>query len=141
MTITVDLSQLVTAETKASTALEAAKAKALTTVTDQISVARGALMTDMIGQEMIYLAKEQEAKDWQAASAPDLADFPLLSAEVGITASTADELATLWLTMASQWRETAASLEAIRLKAKADIETAVSVEAVKTVVEAIAESK
>ena len=141
MTITVDLSQLVTAEIKASTALEAAKAKALATVTDQISAARGALMTDMIGQEMIYLAKEQEAKDWQAASAPDLTDFPLLSAEVGITASTADELATLWLTMASQWRETAASLEAIRLKAKAEIEAAVSPEAVKTVVEAIAESK
>ncbi|WP_321449777.1 hypothetical protein [uncultured Cohaesibacter sp.] len=39
MTITVDLRELVTAETKASTALEAAKAKALASVTDQISAA------------------------------------------------------------------------------------------------------
>nr|WP_319516749.1 hypothetical protein [uncultured Cohaesibacter sp.] len=137
MTITVDLSQLVTAETKASTALEAAKAKALATVTDQISVARGVLMTDLIGQEMIYLAKEQEAKDWQASESPDLADFPLMFAEVGITASTADELATLWLTMANQWRQTAASLEAIRLKSKSDIKSAASAEAVQSVVDAI----
>ncbi|WP_321449778.1 hypothetical protein [uncultured Cohaesibacter sp.] len=94
-------------------------------------------MTDLIGQEMIYLAKEQEAKDWQASESPDLADFLLMFAEVGITASTADKLATLWLTMANQWRQTAASFGAIRLKSKSDIKSAASAEAVQSVVDAI----
>ncbi len=137
MTLSVDLSQLITAESKASKALEEAKAKALALVTGKISAARAVLMTDLIGQDMIYMAKEQEAKEWQALAHPDLADFPLLSAEVGITASTADELAALWLTMANQWRQTAASLEAIRLKAKTDINDAASPEAVQSVIDAI----
>nr|WP_321457622.1 hypothetical protein [uncultured Cohaesibacter sp.] len=131
MTISIDMNQLIPAETKAARSVAEAKENAIETVTTKINEARASLMTDMIGQEMIYLAKEQEAKDWQAATKPDLANFPLLSAEVGITASSADELASLWLSMADQWRQKAASLEAIRLKAKADIGAAETADAVK----------
>nr|WP_319389627.1 hypothetical protein [uncultured Cohaesibacter sp.] len=130
MTITIDLDQLVTSEAKQALALEKAKSLALDTINTKIAAERAALLTDMVGQEMIYLAKEAEAKAWQAATNPDLADYPLLAAEVGITANDADTLAALWLSMADQWRQTAARLEAIRLKAKADVGAAQTLDAV-----------
>ncbi|WP_319484519.1 hypothetical protein [uncultured Cohaesibacter sp.] len=133
MTIAIDLGQLVTSEAKQALALEAAKSIALDAINTKIAAERAALLTDMVGQEMIYLAKEAEAKAWQAEINPDLADYPLLAAEVGITADDADALAALWLLMADQWRKTAARLEAIRLKAKADIAAAETLDAIESV--------
>ncbi len=130
MTITIDLDQLVTSEAKQALALERAKSIALDAINTKIAAERAALLTDMVGQEMIYLAKEAEAKAWQATTNQDLADYPLLAAEVGITADDADALAALWLSMADQWRQTAARLEAIRLKAKADVGAAETLDAV-----------
>jgi hypothetical protein len=133
MTITIDLAQLVTPEAKQAFALERAKRIALDAINTRIAAERAALLTDMVGQEMIYLAKEAEAKTWQVATNPDIADYPLLAAEVGITADDADALAALWLLMADQWRQTAARLEAIRLKTKADIGAADTLDAVASV--------
>ncbi|WP_119309627.1 hypothetical protein [Cohaesibacter haloalkalitolerans] len=137
MSITIDLGQLITPEAKQAFSLERAKSIALDVINTRIEKKRAALLTDMVGQEMIYLAKEAEAKAWQAATNPDLADYPLLAAEVGITADDADALAALWLSMADQWRQTAAILEAIRLKAKADIGAAETLDAVTSVEDGI----
>lgn len=93
------------------------RASALEAVGSAISVARRAFVTDLPAQEMIYLAKEAEARAWLAATEPDLEDYPFLEAEAGLTAATPAALATLWLEMATQWRVIAAQIEAVRMTA------------------------
>lgn len=127
--ITIDLGQMVTAEAKAEAALAEAKAVAKRGLLEYITAARSALVTTLPAQDMIYLAKEAEAAAWVAADAPDLADYPLLSAEVGISAPDADQLAQLWLNMSSMWRAAAAQLEALRLSRGAQIDAAETPEA------------
>lgn len=125
-TIAIDLSQLVTAADK----LEAAKAAALEQLDAVIAAQRRALITDLPGQDAIYLAKEAEARAWLAAVVPDLGDYPLLQAEVGITAPDVDALAALWLDMAGQWRVAAAQLEARRFAGRQAIDQATTLAAV-----------
>lgn len=108
--------------------LAEAKASARQYLTDAISTARTAMITDLPGQDMIYLAKEAEARAWIADPAPDPEDYPLLVAEIGITAPSAAELAQLWLNLASLWRTTAAQLEALRMAVGGAIEAAETVE-------------
>lgn len=110
---------------------------AILRVNETVGQIRRRYITTIPGQEMVYQAKEAEAKDYVAlATAPAaLDDFPLLAAEVGITAPTAYELAQLWLNMAAQWRGIAAQLETLRLgtigamedaETRAEIETALA---------------
>jgi len=101
--------------------LTAAKATALAAVDTSIAAIRRAFVTDLPGQEMIYLAKEAEARAWQAATAPDPADYPFMTAEIGVTAATPAALAALWISMAGQWRAVAAQIEAARMTATAAI--------------------
>lgn len=105
----------------AAEVLATTKATALATVDSSIATIRRAFVTDLPGQEMIYLAKEAEARAWQAATDPDPADYPFMSAEVGVTAPTPAALASLWLTMGAQWRAVAAQIEAARMTATAAI--------------------
>lgn len=102
-----------------------------------ISNSRVQMITDLPGQDMIYLAKEAEARAWVNAVAPDLADYPLLAAEIGITAPDADQLAQLWLNMAALWRAAAAQLEALRLTTQAAIASAASPEEIDAIMEPI----
>ena len=76
-------------------------------------------ITDAPGQEMIYSAKEAEAIAFLAEDpAPtDLTPYPFIAAEVGSTASTATEVATVFSTLAAQWRAVGATLEGIRIEA------------------------
>ena len=87
----------------------------------QINVSAGAKRAEYVtvtpGQEMIYLAKEAEATRYLAESPVTLDGYPLLAAEVGITAPSAHELAQIWLNMSALWRQVAAAIEAIRLSA------------------------
>lgn len=108
--------------------LAEAKASARVQLTAAISAARVAMITDLPGQDMIYLAKEAEARAWVADPEPDSADYPLLSAEAGITAPDADALAQLWLNLAALWRAAAAQLEALRMAVGSAIDAAATVE-------------
>jgi hypothetical protein len=105
----------------AAEVLTSAKAAAHAAVEAAVSAIRRAFVTDLPAQEMIYLAKEAEARAWQAATDPDLADYPFMQAEVGLTAATPAALAALWITMAGQWRAVAAQIEAARMTATAAI--------------------
>lgn len=118
--------------------LDRAQADAQARLIEVMAAARMAFVTPLPGQDMVYLAKETEARAWVAAETPDLADYPLLSAEVGVTAPDADQLAQLWLNMAALWRTTAAELEGLRLSTKAAIAAAQSVEEIDTILEGIA---
>lgn len=119
-------------------ALEDAKAAARARLSAYIEAARRSLVTPLTGQDMIYLAKEAEAIAWVADGAPVLAGYPLLAAEVGITAPDADQIAQLWLNMAALWRQMAAQLEALRLSVGAAIDSATTQDAVELALDAIA---
>jgi len=128
--MSIDWSRTITAEARAAAALEAAKAEARVTLAAAVTAARAALITDLPGQSMIYLAKEAEARAWMADPTPDPAAYPLLSAELGITAPDGASLAQIWLNLATLWRSTAADLEALRLTTRAAIDAATTVEEV-----------
>ena len=128
--MSIDWGKMVTAEDRDTAALTAYKAEARATLAAAVAAARTALITDLPGQSMIYLAKEAEARAWLADPTPDPAAYPLLSAELGITAPDGASLAQIWLNLATLWRSTAADLEALRLTASAAIDAATTPEEV-----------
>ena len=106
-------------------ALAPIRALAVAEINALVSAVRGRIITDIPGQQMIYLRKEAEARAWVANEAPDLVDFPLLSAEVGITAPDADQLAQIWLNQAWLWAEVLApALERLRMAANTAVQSA-----------------
>jgi hypothetical protein len=121
----------------AAEALDAARTRASRAVEQAVAAIRRAFITDLPAQEMIYLAKEAEARAFLAASAPVLADYPFLSAEAGITAATPTALATLWLALAAQWRTVAARIEAARMTATAALAAATTPAEAEGAVEAL----
>lgn len=131
--MTIQWDQLIAADSRAAAALAEARATAHAALATRIAAARSALITDLPGQQMIYLAKEAEARAFLADPAPDLAAYPLLAAEVGLTAPDAQALAQIWLNMAMLWRNAAAGLEATRLALGAAIDAATTVAEVRAV--------
>lgn len=120
--------------------LDQAKAEARAAVNAMAGQVRQAFITDLPGQDMIYLGKEAEARAWLADPAPQPAAYPLLMAEVGVTAQTAAELAALWLTMGAQWRLVAAAIEAARMTALRDVSVAADAAAVAAAVAAMTQA-
>ena len=116
-------------EVQMSDALAAAKAEALARITTAAAAARRRIITDLPGQDMLYLRKQAEGVAWLADPAPDLARYPLIAAEIGITAETGDQIAQVWVNLARLWTEAAARFETIRLGAVARVEAATTPEA------------
>ncbi len=110
----------------------AARREAMAAINAAIAGVRGAYVTPIPGQEMIYLAKEAEARAYVAAmpEPATLDGYPLLAAEVGLTAPTPRALADLWIAMSAQWRQVAAALEPLRLTAGARVTAATTPPAV-----------
>ncbi len=126
--ITIDLGQLITAEAKAAQALTEAKTAARARLFAEVEAICRLLVTPLPGQDMIYLAKQAEARAWIADPVPNPTDYPLLCAEVGITAPDAHSLAQLWLNMAALMISEGARLEALRLSVGNAIDAAQTVE-------------
>lgn len=99
--------------------LNAARATAAGLVAKWAARERSRHITNIPGQDMIYMAKEAEALRYLAEpSEPvDLAEYPLIAAEVGITAETAHQMAMAWANMGGLWRSVAAHIEGARLGA------------------------
>lgn len=111
--------------------LEVIKAAAIARVNEGIAAQRAQYITIIPGQEMIYLAKESEARDWMAGVNRD---YPLLEAEVGITAPTIEQLVQIWLNMADLWRSVAATLEGARLSMIALIQNCTTQEEIENLI-------
>ena len=79
---------------------QAAKAR----VDEAAASLRATMLTDVFGQEMLYLAKETEARACMADAIPDAANYPLLAAEVGITGATLADVAVAVTIKADEWR-------------------------------------
>jgi hypothetical protein len=118
--------------------MSSSRESAMIELNSWIAAARSLLVTSLPGQDMIYLAKEAEARAWVAAVDPQLEDYPLLEAEAGITAPDADQLAQLWLNMGALWRGTAAQLERLRMTAIGGITAAATPAALDAVMAQIA---
>lgn len=95
--------------------LAAAKALAVARINAASARLRAAWVTDIPGQDMLYLRKEAEAARWVSDPAPDLGRYPLIAAEIGITGQDGAQVAQVWLNMAAMWTAVAASLETARL--------------------------
>lgn len=117
---------------QAEAELHGARLNAAQVIDDLITGARLRFVTQLPGQEAIYLAKEAEARLYVATMPePDtLEDFPYLAAEVGITASSPRDLATMWLQKGAQFRGLGAATERRRMAARKAVVSAATTEAV-----------
>ena len=104
--------------------LMAARVAAVAAINAAAGPIRRLYVTDIPGQEALYLMKEAEARAWVASADPDPMQFPLISAEVGITAPSADEVAQVYLNLAGIYTAAAAQLETVRLGHIAQAEAA-----------------
>lgn len=119
-----------TATEIADNTLAEAKSKAVAQIAQTVGAIRRAYITDISGQQMIYQAKEAEAKDFAAqATAPtDLTPYPFIAAEVGTSSgATAADVAQTYLQMASAWRAIGAQIEGLRIAANGGISGASTV--------------
>ncbi|MFK0331111.1 hypothetical protein ACIQUB_08310 [Rhizobium sp. NPDC090275] len=106
--------------------LDELKARLKATVDMSAELERGKYITAGSGQAMTYMQKASEASALLASENPVASDYPLLSAEVGITAGTIQEVAAIVNAAFVQWQQIGAAIEAVRLSAKASIDAAQS---------------
>ena len=124
--------------------LEEVRAKAILGIDINAEQARLKFVTPGSGQALVYQAKKEEAvkflllyNNGTDAQAAKNEDWPLISAELGVTADS------LWLVaqtinyLANSWVDVAAKIEAIRLKLKDEVNKAQSVDDIRAVLTAI----
>ena len=111
--------------------LEEIRAQLCAEIDFQAERQRAKHITPGAGQAMTYLAKADEARRAVAdGAAADNADYPLLAAEIGITAAGLLEVAAVVLAAHQAWQVAGAAIEAARIAGKvavlgaADITTA-----------------
>ncbi|MDD1499632.1 hypothetical protein PVA19_14505 [Agrobacterium sp. CNPSo 3708] len=104
------------------------KARLKASIDDTAEAERRKYITQGAGQAMTYMRKADEASRYIAATNPDASGYPLLSAEVGITAPTMQEVAQVVHAAYSQWQIISAAIEAARLATKAAIESSETIE-------------
>ncbi|MCH4542769.1 hypothetical protein [Ochrobactrum sp. A-1] len=124
-------------DTDPAVTLDAIKAALKADVDQAAEVERLKYITPGDGQAMTYQQKIAEAKAFKTATDPQALDYPLLSSEVGITASTLAEVADVILAAFAQWQYIGAAIESARLGAKRDIDAADDEVAARAVVEAV----
>lgn len=107
-------------------ALDLAEVKAqLKAAIDEAAEAeRQKYITAGAGQAMTYQRKVEEARRLADDGEPDPADYPLLSASVGIDGADLAAVAAVVLGMDAAWAQIGAGIETARLAAKAAIDAA-----------------
>lgn len=117
--------------------LAAIKAAAKTQIDEAAELARLKYITPGSGQAMTYQQKAAEAAACIVDEDPQPERYPLLAAEVGITASTLAGVALVVSQANAQWAVIGAAIEAARLGAKAAVDAAIDAPAVYAVAETI----
>ncbi|MFV0382620.1 hypothetical protein [Paracoccus sp. (in: a-proteobacteria)] len=102
--------------------LDRARSEARSKVDDWRGDARLAFITDIPGQDALYIAKFEEARGFVAAldsgQQIDMSDYPLVLSEVGVTAGSAYEVAQVFLNLNAIWRQANCQIDAICFQAK-----------------------
>lgn len=110
------------------------KAKLISNIDADAETARLRYITAGAGQAMTYQQKAQEAASVLAlvgSGEIDQTGFPLLAAEIGITAPSLIEVAQVVNTAYQGWRIVGAGIEALRLSGKAAVSAAQTITAAK----------
>lgn len=94
-------------------------------------------ITSGAGQALTYMQKSDEARRYLSDANPSVSDYPLLSAEVGITAPDIGGVASVVNSAYAQWQQIGAAIEAVRLGGKASLETAETADEVKSAYQSI----
>lgn len=105
-------------------------------INETINETRSMFVTPLVGQDSIYLAKEQEAIRYlsQNPEPTNLNGYYHLQNEVGITAETAYQLAQMWVNMGEQWRYVSGIIEGCRMKAYKSLNDATTLEDIDEVI-------
>jgi hypothetical protein len=112
------------------------QASAILLVDAEAGRARSRFITVTPGQEMTYLEKVKQARELLLDNEDyGESDYPLIFAEIGITAPEAVAVAEVILARYEAWKVIGAWIERERLSAKAAIEAAQSPEAIATIIE------
>ena len=102
-------------------------------IDQEAEACREQYITPGAGQAMTYQQKAAEAVEYlrqvDAGQTPSPENFPLLAAEVGITADDMIGVASVVNGAHQQWKQVGGLIESIRLKAKQDIDAAETSEA------------
>lgn len=104
--------------------LDMVRTAARNTLDTAVASLREKFVTPMAGQEMIYMAKADEAAAFASDNDPIAGNYPLLSAEVGITAPTLADVAAIVAGKAVAWKQIAAAIETVRLRGNKAIDAA-----------------
>lgn len=107
-----------------------AKTNTIAAINNAIGVIRSKFITVIPAQDMLYQAKEAEAKAYLTDADPVVADYPFIHAEIGITGQDAWQVAQVYVNQAMILRQVAAQLETVRLGHIAMVEAATDVEAI-----------
>lgn len=112
----------------APTLLEA-KAILKKQIDDEAEATRLRYITGGAGQAMTYQQKATEAVSCLADPNPSPENYPLLAAEIGITAETLVGVAQIVFAAHQGWRQVGGMIEGLRLGGKQAVEAADSIEA------------
>lgn len=93
---------------------------------------RKKFVTSIPAQDMIYQAKEAEAKAFLSDSNADPEDYPMLSAEVGITGDSLYQVAQIIINLSKMLWKLAAGLERVRQGAIKGVEEATTIDSIDT---------
>lgn len=81
-------------------------------------------------QSMVYQEKVEQATDYIASNySDDVNKYPFIDAEADVTGKTHREVADYIITLRTRWVTISVAIERLKMKAKMDILTAVSVDA------------
>jgi hypothetical protein len=94
-------------------------------------------ITPGAGQTMTYQRKLEQAKQADADTDPDPADYPMLAASIGIDGATIADVASTVIAMDAAWETVGAGIEAARLGAKKAVGDAEDTEAARAVLSGI----
>lgn len=97
---------------------------------------RARFITVIPGQDMVYMEKERAARAWMAefmttGQEPNLADYPAIEGEVGLTGDDAYQVAYIYIHMSEAWRRISPVIERISIKYLNLAERGMDIEAIK----------
>ena len=93
---------------------------------------------DILGQELQYMAKYEEAKAFvdltARGSIPTPDDFPMIYSEVGITATTPEQVVQVFLNLNYIWRVSSGAVDRICFESQNQVDNSSSVEEIDIVI-------
>jgi hypothetical protein len=98
---------------------------------------RSRYITSVQGQAETYMIKEAEARKYLTETNPEPLNYPMLSAEVGITGPTIGDVANIVAAKADEWHHMASLVEQVRLGTKKAIDDAETTEGLEAIMNSV----